>query len=65
MLKACQYVINETKVGVGMKKFFLFKIRKLLPKRQSLGLKNPRKANMNRKRLAMKLACGTRNQRPS
>jgi hypothetical protein len=65
MLKACQYVINETKVCVGMKKVCLFKMHKLLLKRQSLGLKNPRKANMNGKRLAMKLACGTRNQRPS
>jgi len=29
MLKACQYVINETKVGVGMKKVCLFKMCKL------------------------------------
>jgi hypothetical protein len=43
MLKACQYVINETKVGVGMKKVCLFKMCKLSFKKQSFGLKKPKK----------------------
>lgn len=63
MSKACQYVTNETKVGVAMKEVNL-KDAKVVSKKQLSRQKNLERVNMNGKTLAMRLTCNTKISKP-